>query len=93
VSTTLYDTIARATKTDTRRPRIPRAVAHAARRFAAHAQATAARLSGSLLTCAGLGCIDVGAFEAHPIAGWITTGVTVLLLDWKLEPSQRGGDQ
>lgn len=48
-------------------------------------QATAARLSGSLLTVTGLGCIDVGAFQANTIAGWITTGVTVLLLDWKLE--------
>ena len=70
---------------DTRRPRVPGSVAHFARRAAAQIQATAARLSGSLLTVTGLGCIDVGAFEAHPIAGWITTGVTVLLLDWKLE--------
>lgn len=68
-----------------RRPRTPDAVTRLARRAAAHVQATAGRLSGSLLTAAGLGCIDVGAFEANTVAGWITTGVTVLLLDWKLE--------
>lgn len=67
------------------RPRIPGAIARLAKRAADHVQATAQRLSGSLLTAAGLGCIDVGAFEANTIAGWITTGITVLLLDWKLE--------
>ncbi len=69
----------------TRRPHLPGALTRLARTAADHLQATAQRLSGSALTMAGLGCIDVGAFEAHPIAGWITTGVTVLLLDWKLE--------
>ena len=67
------------------RPRIPDAVTRLARRAADHVQATAQRLSGSLLTAVGLGCIDVGAFEANVIAGWITTGLTVLMLDWKLE--------
>ncbi|MEV5957292.1 hypothetical protein AB0M11_26585 [Streptomyces sp. NPDC051987] len=67
------------------RPRVPAAITRLARQAADHALATAQRLSGSLLTAVGLGCIDVGAFEAHLIAGWITTGVTVLLLDWKLE--------
>ncbi|MGW2720842.1 hypothetical protein [Streptomyces sp. NPDC001492] len=75
----------------TRRPRIPGALAHLARHAAAQIQATADRLSGSLLTVTGLGCIDVGAFEAHTIAGWITTGVTVLLLDWKLDSAPGGG--
>lgn len=74
------------------RPRVPDAVTRLFRRTADHVQATACRLSGSVLTCAGLGCIDVGAFEAHPIAGWITTGVTVLLLDWKLDTAS-GGDR
>jgi hypothetical protein len=68
-----------------RRPRIPGAVMLLARRAADHAKTTAARLSGSLLTVAGLGCIDVGAFEAHPIAGWIVTGLSVLILDWKID--------
>lgn len=68
-----------------RRPRIPAAITLVARRATAHAKAAAARLSGSVLTIAGLACFDVGAFEAHPIAGWVVTGVTVLVLDWKLE--------
>lgn len=68
-----------------KRLRVPGAVIHLASRAVTAVQATAARLSGSLLTATGLGCIDVGAFQANTIAGWITTGVTVLLLDWKLE--------
>jgi hypothetical protein len=68
-----------------RRPRIPGAVVLLARRAADHAKATAARLSGSLLTAAGLGCIDVGAFEAHPIAGWVVTGISLMALEWTLE--------
>jgi hypothetical protein len=68
-----------------RRLRVPGIVALAARQTAEHAKAVAARLSGSALTIAGLGCVDVGAFHAHTIAGWVVTGLTVLLLDWKLE--------
>ncbi|RPE40262.1 hypothetical protein EDD90_3298 [Streptomyces sp. Ag109_O5-1] len=68
-----------------RHPRLQGALSRLASRTATLARDTAERLSGSLLTAVGLGCIDVGAFEAHPIAGWITTGVTVLLLDWKIE--------
>lgn len=71
-----------------RAPRRTRARVTAAlltRRAVTHAKTVAKRLSGSALTAAGLGLIDVGAFEAHPIAGWFVTGVTVLLLDWKLE--------
>lgn len=68
-----------------RRPRVPGTISRLTRRAATAVQDTAQRLSGSLLTVAGLGCIDVGAFEAHPIAGWMVTGVSVLLLDWKLE--------
>ncbi|MDX3759336.1 hypothetical protein [Streptomyces sp. AK02-04a] len=69
----------------TRHLRIPGAVTRFAQRAVTHIQDTAARLSGSLLTVTGLGCIDVGAFEANTVAGWIVTGVTVLLMDWKLE--------
>lgn len=73
----------------TRRPRIAGAVsafAHrTATRTAAGAKAITTRLSGSILTMAGLGCVDVGAFEAQRIAGWIVTGASVLLLDWVLE--------
>lgn len=75
-----------------RRPGIPGSVRLLANRAATHLRSTAERLSGSLLTGAGLACIDVGAFEAHPVAGWIVTGLSVLLLDWKLEPPP-GGDR
>ncbi|TVZ96512.1 hypothetical protein [Streptomyces sp. BK340] len=92
MATTLYDTLARATQQESRQPRIPAVVTRAVHRATTQVRATASRLSGSLLTVTGLGCIDVGAFEAHPIAGWITTGVTVLLLDWKLDPPPSGGD-
>lgn len=64
-----------------------------ARRAGAHLQAIGRRLSGSALTAAGLGCIDVGAFQAHPIAGWVVTGATVLVLDWKLDGSEQPGDR
>jgi len=68
-----------------RRPRVPDAVTRFARRAVTHIQDTAARLSGSLLTAAGLGCIDVGCFEANTVAGWIVTGLSILALDWKLD--------
>ncbi len=61
------------------------ALAALGRRAAAHAHATARRLSGSVLTAAGLGCIDVGAFQADTVAGWVVTGLSVLLLDWAIE--------
>ncbi|WP_280688385.1 MULTISPECIES: hypothetical protein [unclassified Kitasatospora] len=73
-----------------RRPRIPGALAAAARGTATHAKTATQRLSGSFLTIAGLGCFDVGAFTANTIAGWFVTGASVLLLDWKLEGSSRG---
>lgn len=73
----------------TRRPRIAGAVSAFARRTAtratAGAKAVADRLSGSVLTIAGLASVDVGAFEAQHIAGWIVTGASILLLDWVLE--------
>jgi hypothetical protein len=79
-----------------RRARIPGAVVLLARRAADHAKATAARLSGSVLTAAGLGCIDTGAFTANTVVGWIVTGLSVLVLDWKLEqkvPGVPGSDR
>jgi hypothetical protein len=66
----------------------------AAKQAAQHLGAIAQRLSGSALTVAGLACFDVGAFEAHPIAGWITTGVSILTLDWKIDsPGRRPGER
>lgn len=67
------------------RPRLLAATKPLAHRTATHLAAAAKRLSGSVLTIAGLGCVDVGTFLGNTIAGWIVTGITVLLLDWLLE--------
>ena len=67
------------------RPRLLAAVKPLAARTAGHLATAAKRLSGSILTIAGLGCVDTGAFLGNTIAGWVVTGVTVLLLDWLLE--------
>lgn len=93
MATTFPDPLATGGIRAPRRPRKPRAVTLLARRAVTHVHATAAHLSGSLLTAAGLACIDVGAFEANTVAGWIVTGVTVLLLDWKLDSLPPGGDR
>jgi hypothetical protein len=39
----------------------------------------AALLAGSAFTTAG--------FTAHPVAGWIVAGVSVLLVEWSLGPA------
>ena len=44
----------------------------------------AAGLREHMGTLAGLAALDYGAFQAAPAAGWIVTGVTVLLADWKI---------
>jgi hypothetical protein len=54
-------------------------------RTAAKAATKTSALRGFVLTAAGLGLVDVGAFEARTVAGWIATGVSLLVLDWKLE--------
>lgn len=68
-----------------RRTRVPGLLTLLARRTAAHAKATAQRLTGSTLTITGLACVDVGAFTAHTVAGWVVTGLSVLLLDYARE--------
>lgn len=65
-----------------RRSRIPGAAAALTRRAATTLKQAADRLSGGALTVSGLACIDVGAFEANTVAGWITTGLSLLLLDY-----------
>jgi hypothetical protein len=37
-----------------------------------------------LVTACGLAAIDVGMFHAGAIAGWVATGVTLLVLDFQL---------
>jgi hypothetical protein len=51
-------------------------------RKAAAAVVAAAR--EHLPTLAAFAAVDYGAFQAAAAAGWIVTGVTVLLLDWKV---------
>lgn len=68
-----------------RKSRIAGALGTLGHRAGAHLKATGARLSGSILTAAGLACADTGAFLGSTIAGWVVTGASVLLLDWVLE--------
>jgi hypothetical protein len=35
-------------------------------------------------TFAAFAAIDMGCFQASPVAGWIAAGVSVLFLDWKI---------
>lgn len=35
-----------------------------------------------VVTVAALASVDVGAFHAGPVAGWIVTGVSLFLLDF-----------
>ncbi len=67
------------------RPRTPNLFTLTARRVFAATKMAAEGLSGSVLTVAGFGCVDVGAFQANIVAGWVVTGLTVLLLDWVRE--------
>lgn len=43
------------------------------------------RLAPSALTIAGLGCIDTGVFEANTVAGWIATGISLLVLEFRVD--------
>lgn len=59
--------------------------------FAAVLQRVTAPRSASLtnlrkmpLTVAGLGCVDVGVFTASTVAGWIVTGLTLILLEYMI---------
>jgi hypothetical protein len=49
------------------------------------ARALGRRLAPNALTVAGLASIDMGAFYAHPVAGFMVTGVSLLVLDWKVD--------
>ena len=43
------------------------------------------RLAPSALTISGLGCIDVGVFTANTVAGWICTGISLLVLEYRID--------
>lgn len=45
----------------------------------------AAQARVNALTVAGIGSIDVGFFVANSVVGWIGTGISLLVLDWKFE--------
>lgn len=49
------------------------------------ARRTASRLAPSVLTIAGLGCIDTGVFTANTVAGWIVTGLSLLVLEFRID--------
>lgn len=74
-----------------RRPRHAGAVAMLARRAATSIKDTASRLSASILTVAGLGCVDTGAFLLHPVAGWMVTGLSLFALEFRIDGE--GGQQ
>lgn len=60
-----------------------------ARRAAAEAgKRLASRLAPSALTISGLGCIDIGVFTANTVAGWITTGLSLILLEFRIDGDQ-----
>lgn len=52
-------------------------------RFAA--QRLANRLAPSALTIAGLTSIDIGVFTANTVAGWIATGISLLVLEYRID--------
>lgn len=49
------------------------------------AQVTVGRLAPSVLSIAGLACIDVGVFDANTVAGWIVTGLSLLALEYRID--------
>lgn len=49
--------------------------------FAARCAPTWQRVRSTVLQVSAFGVIDYGLFEWHPIAGFIGTGVSLLLLD------------
>lgn len=61
------------------------AAAPAARRARTGAGAwlrrSGARVRQFVLSAGGLGAFAVGGFEAHPVAGWVITGLSLLLLE------------
>jgi hypothetical protein len=65
------------------------AAAPAARRartgFSAWLSRSGARVRQVALSVAGLGAFSVAGFEAHPVAGWVVTGLSFLLLEHQVK--------
>jgi hypothetical protein len=47
--------------------------------------AVAAAVREHVVTFAAFAAIDYGAFTASHVAGWVMTGVSLLIIDWKLQ--------
>ena len=54
------------------------------RRSRALAVKVAAAARDHVTTFAALAVIDLGAFEASPVAGWVVTGVSLLVAEFKV---------
>lgn len=65
------------------------AAAPAARRartgLSAWLSRSGARVRQVALSVAGLGAFTVAGFEAHPVAGWVVTGLSFLLLEHQVK--------
>lgn len=65
------------------------AAAPAARRartgLSAWLSRSGARVRQVALSVAGLGAFAVAGFEAHPVAGWVVTGLSFLLLEHQVK--------
>lgn len=44
-----------------------------------------ARARQFVLSAAGLGAFGIAGFEAHPVAGWVVTGLSLLLLEHQVK--------
>lgn len=49
------------------------------------AAAAAPAVREHVATFTAMAAIDMGAFQASTAAGWIVTGLSVLVLDWKIQ--------
>jgi cyanate permease len=45
----------------------------------------AAFVQDNVLTVAGMGAVDVGMFHLGSVQGWVAVGVSLLLIDFKLQ--------
>ncbi len=58
-----------------------RAMAASKKKLSAPHRVFLRRLGEIPLTVGGLGCIDTGVFQASSTAGWIVTGLSLILLE------------
>lgn len=40
------------------------------------------RVRTTSMVISGLGCVDYGVYQASHVAGWISIGVSILVMDW-----------